>query len=264
MTQYKTCIWLSRILLVGIIMIPGVFLEMSRGIAQEKNSPDIREKTTQEPLPDIFETVREGEAYGFRIGDNKPTTFSRIALLFSQQKVWHLTTFYPYGIGESSFREPEDVAEYFSDWSRWTIKGFADAHFKRVFLGFSSATHTLERISGMPHDRAKFPRRIPVWPPEGEDTPHLKEGMSYEDVYTTLLQLKTREKYRHILVQPNGFNVITVFNDTELNRIQRWDDWCVEMYPIPEGSNLNYLRLLFNDDKLIEITRVRETKAFHF
>jgi hypothetical protein len=195
----------------------------------------------------ISETIRQGEVYGFTIGEDKEAVFWRLSEMAAQDQIYLATVHEKKG-----FRLLTEVTDEFSDWQGWHILGSEGEEIHLSFLG--DKLNSFYEFYGYLEE----PVFLSSWPRDEEAVPHITPGMSYAEVYATLVDLSTVEVYQNIRVRPRSYKAITQFTNDALLRLKKQNEWYVYLLPFPYGEEQNYLFFRFKEGRLIELIRRKD------
>lgn len=216
------------------------------------------------------ETIREGEAHGFRVGATKERTFADARDLLAQRDFGWLSpwvdrdTYYATYPALFDYQPPEKVGTEFGNWESWKIRGFSDGETKEIQLFFAYPSNTLKQIDWTRHSTSGWPTEYPdEWPPR-DGLPRIRKGMPSREVFDVLAQLAGHTEYEGIEMAPPYLAWRKIVDPTpdEFWRIRPFDEWYVRKLKTPFSTDTIHLR--FTDDQLTEIGRYRNYEPFPF
>jgi len=214
------------------------------------------------------ETVRSGEAYGFRVGETKEQTFAAVRELFAEGEFSGLAPWadrdgyyrvYPHLFG---YQPPEKFVEVFADWDSWKIRGFSDGETKEVQLFFTGPDNDLRQIDRTRETSAGWPTEYPDAWPEKDGLPAVRRGMSPRETFAVLVRLAEHPGYEGMEMAPLylAWRSIKHLTPEELERILPFDEWYMRKSETPFTTDS--IHLGFTDGRLTEIGRYRSYDPF--
>jgi hypothetical protein len=216
------------------------------------------------------QTVHEGEAYGFRVGDTKEQTFADAADLLAKGEFGWLSpwvdrnAYYEIYPTLFDYQPPDQVAAVFEDWVSWKLRGFSDGETKQVQLFFAYPGNTLRQIDWTRHNISGWPTAYPEAWPSGNGLPSIHKGMPSGEVLLALIRLTAHEGYEGMEMTPPylAWRQITRPEPDDFDRIRPFGEWYVRKLKTPFSTDSIHLK--FKGDKLMEIGRYRNYDPFPF
>ena len=207
---------------------------------------------------ELNETIEEGSAYGFTIGDTKAECFQKAEQLIRNHSAFlhpgpeEAELLRSYGIDARSNQQIERVEQAFPDWRDWVLTDSDAKTPEPVTLVFGVHTSALEHIyvGGM----LSF-REVPVWPEDGAQQSSLVPGLDYGEVYRRLRIREEESQSDTLHLRAKSWRIVSTFDEASYQRLSKWDVWIIRYQYAPWND---FASLSFAEGRLKTIWRLKQ------